>query len=258
MTATRVRSGAISLRRPSHLPPIENSYIEKPVTFPPGLARLATRPCVTGSEICTNTTGMVLVACLIAVRFVVEDARMTMNSRRRRQILICPSRRHLQVGFNQLSGTLAARNTWLVRIFLLTLENGFTYSQTISPDGVTSKKRPFAPSQIRVFPLGWRCALLIKWLKNVQMGRPLFSALYSYTMAMVSGLISRTRELGRAKARCGFALGGMPPLSNTSTLPVPGTPTGSICTLCCPMVMFAFHTIFFDSRSTTTMVLRLR
>src|SRR5262249_9914457 len=32
-----------------------------------------------------------------------------------------------------------------------------------------------APSQIRVFPLGWRCALLMKWLKNVQMGRPLFS-----------------------------------------------------------------------------------
>src|SRR6516162_6746794 len=68
-----------------------------------------------------------------------------------------------QVGLNQLSGTLAARNTWLVRIFLLTLENGFTYSQTISPDGVTSKKRPFAPSQIRVFPLGWRCAPLMKF-----------------------------------------------------------------------------------------------
>ena len=60
-----------------------------------------------------------------------------------------PASAILQVGLNQLSETLAARNTWLVRIFLLTLENGFTYSQTISPAGVTSKKRPFAPSQIR-------------------------------------------------------------------------------------------------------------
>src|SRR5215470_4006048 len=92
---------------------------------------------------------------------------------------------------------------------------GFTYSQTMSPDGVTSKIRPFAPSQINVLPFDCFCALLMKWLKNVQIGRPLFSAVYSDTMDMVSGLISRTREFARAKARCGLAFGGMPPLSNT-------------------------------------------
>ena len=106
--------------------------------------------------------------------------------------------------------------------------------------------RPFAPSQIRVLPLGCRCALLMKWLKNVQIGRPLFSAVYSDTMDISSGLISRTREFGRAKARCGLEFGGIPPLSNTSTLPVPGTPAGSMWTLCCPMVRSAFQTIFLE------------
>jgi hypothetical protein len=73
MTATRARSGAISFR-PSHLPPTENSVAAKPVMLPPGLAMLATKPCATGSVTCRNTTGMVLVACRITVRFVVEEA----------------------------------------------------------------------------------------------------------------------------------------------------------------------------------------
>jgi hypothetical protein len=37
-------------------------------------------------------------------------------------------------------------------------KTGFTYSQTISLLGVTSKKRPGAPSQISVLPLGSRWA----------------------------------------------------------------------------------------------------
>jgi hypothetical protein len=34
MTATRTRPGAASFSRPSHLPPIENSYLLKPVMLP--------------------------------------------------------------------------------------------------------------------------------------------------------------------------------------------------------------------------------
>ncbi len=77
MTATRTRPGAASLSRPSHLPPIENSYLLKPVILPPGCLTLATKPCATGSETDTNTTGTVLVTCRIAVRLVVEAARIT-------------------------------------------------------------------------------------------------------------------------------------------------------------------------------------
>jgi hypothetical protein len=38
----------------------------KPVTFPPGRARLATMPCATASAESTITMGMVWVACLAA------------------------------------------------------------------------------------------------------------------------------------------------------------------------------------------------
>jgi hypothetical protein len=76
-TATRARAGAISLSRSSHFPPIEYSYILKPVRLPPGFVTFAMKPCATGSETCTNTTGTVLVACWITVRFVVDEARIT-------------------------------------------------------------------------------------------------------------------------------------------------------------------------------------
>jgi len=77
MTATRARPGAAALSKSTHLLPIENSYMLKPVRLPPGFATLATNPCATGSETCTNTTGTVLVACWMTVRFVVEEARIT-------------------------------------------------------------------------------------------------------------------------------------------------------------------------------------
>src|SRR5262249_52520373 len=57
MTPTRAIAGAISLRGPSHLPPTANSNALNPVRLPPGLARLATKPCSTGSDTCVNTTG---------------------------------------------------------------------------------------------------------------------------------------------------------------------------------------------------------
>ena len=41
---------------------------------------------------------------------------------------------------------------------------GLMYSHTISPLGVTWKKRPFMPSSMNVLPFGSRSALLMKEL----------------------------------------------------------------------------------------------
>src|SRR6516225_11111265 len=57
MSATRVTRGAICLSASSHLVPIENSKLVKPVMFPAGRARLATKPLPTGSVTCTNMIG---------------------------------------------------------------------------------------------------------------------------------------------------------------------------------------------------------
>jgi len=47
------------------------------VMLPPGLARLETKSCATGSETNVNTTGIVLVARPIDVKFSEETARIT-------------------------------------------------------------------------------------------------------------------------------------------------------------------------------------
>jgi hypothetical protein len=60
-TATRVTGGAISLSSSSHFPLRLYSNVRKPVTLPPGLARLSTKPAPTGSEVSVNTIGMVRV-----------------------------------------------------------------------------------------------------------------------------------------------------------------------------------------------------
>jgi hypothetical protein len=77
MTATRARPGAASLSRSSHLPAIDASWLMKPVRLPPGCLMLATKPCATGSETDTKTTGTVLVASRITVRLIVVEARIT-------------------------------------------------------------------------------------------------------------------------------------------------------------------------------------
>src|SRR6266581_3148695 len=59
--ATRVSSGAMSLSNSTHLPVIEDSKLVNPVTLPPGRAKLATKPSPTGSDIDTNTIGMLRV-----------------------------------------------------------------------------------------------------------------------------------------------------------------------------------------------------
>ena len=54
---TRRTRGATCLSVSSHLVPIENAKLVKPVRCPPGCARFATSPSPTGSVTCTNTTG---------------------------------------------------------------------------------------------------------------------------------------------------------------------------------------------------------
>src|SRR5262249_18917690 len=61
-TATRVTPGAISFSRSSHFAASAYSYKRKPVTLPPGRARLATKPEPTGSMALTKTIGTVRVA----------------------------------------------------------------------------------------------------------------------------------------------------------------------------------------------------
>src|SRR5262245_36989886 len=58
-TTTRVTVGAISLSSSSHFPLRLYSNSMKPVTLPPGCARLSTKSAPTGSGVIANTTGMV-------------------------------------------------------------------------------------------------------------------------------------------------------------------------------------------------------
>ena len=62
MTAARLTPGAISVSNSSHLPAIDASRLMKPVIFPPGRGRPATKPAPTGSETPTNTIGIVRVS----------------------------------------------------------------------------------------------------------------------------------------------------------------------------------------------------
>ena len=61
MTAARVMCGATSLSSSSHFPLKPYSIVVNPVALPPGRAKLATKPALTGSITCTNTIGMVRV-----------------------------------------------------------------------------------------------------------------------------------------------------------------------------------------------------
>ena len=62
-TAARVTPGAICLSSSSHFPLMPYSNTVKPVTLPPGRARLSTKPAPTGSATLANTIGTVRVAC---------------------------------------------------------------------------------------------------------------------------------------------------------------------------------------------------
>src|SRR5215470_12253835 len=61
MSTARETPGAASLSISSHFPTIWKSMNEKPVMFPPGCAKLETKPCSTGSLTVATTMGMELV-----------------------------------------------------------------------------------------------------------------------------------------------------------------------------------------------------
>ena len=67
MIANRRRPGTTSRKSSSRLPARSVCWIDRPVTLPPGRARLATRPVPTGSPATAKTIGMTDVACFAAM-----------------------------------------------------------------------------------------------------------------------------------------------------------------------------------------------
>src|SRR5215831_17772604 len=81
MTAARVTRGAISLSSSSHFALIPYSNVVKPMTLPPGRAKLSTKPAPTGSGVCVNTIGTLRVACSNGGTTAPPAARMTSGQR---------------------------------------------------------------------------------------------------------------------------------------------------------------------------------
>src|SRR6516165_11624223 len=77
MIATRATRGAISLSSSRYLPLIEASRLTKPVTLPPGLARLVTKPEPTGSTRLAKMIGTLRVCCMSNLVVGVPDDKMT-------------------------------------------------------------------------------------------------------------------------------------------------------------------------------------
>src|SRR5215831_14424147 len=71
------RPGTTSRNRASRLPARSVDCIDRPVTLPPGRARLATRPLATGSSTSAITIGMTDVACFAATTGAAECVTMT-------------------------------------------------------------------------------------------------------------------------------------------------------------------------------------
>jgi len=74
MTVIDSRRGTISLSSCTHFAPMLGSSVPKPVTLPPGWAKLCMKPWATGSAMATNTMGIVWVACRAATNDGVELA----------------------------------------------------------------------------------------------------------------------------------------------------------------------------------------
>ena len=66
-TATRARLGMRSPRSCKRLPPISASIADRPVTFPPGRARLSIKPDCKGAPAGAMTIGIVCVAPMAAL-----------------------------------------------------------------------------------------------------------------------------------------------------------------------------------------------
>src|ERR1039458_7254293 len=67
MIANRRRRGTTSRKSSSRLAAVSVDWLDRPVTLPPGRARLATRLLPTGSPADANTIGMTDVACFAAI-----------------------------------------------------------------------------------------------------------------------------------------------------------------------------------------------
>ena len=61
--ANRRRPGSISRKNSSRLPASSAAWIDRPVTLPPGRAKLATKPVPSGSTATANTMGIAEVTC---------------------------------------------------------------------------------------------------------------------------------------------------------------------------------------------------
>src|SRR5262249_43475255 len=85
LTSTAIREALGSLSRSSSRRFAVNSVLRRlmPVRLPPGRARLATRPCLTGSSDTPNTMGIVVVAPL-AASAVAKPAAVTITATCRR------------------------------------------------------------------------------------------------------------------------------------------------------------------------------
>ena len=77
MIANRRRALTTSRKSSSRLPAISPNSFDRPVTLPPGRARLATRPVPTGSPAVPKTIGMTDVACFDAMTAAVPAVTMT-------------------------------------------------------------------------------------------------------------------------------------------------------------------------------------
>ena len=79
MIANRRRPGTTSRKSSSRLPGRSADWFDRPVTLPPGRARLATRPVPTGSATDPKTIGMTDVACFAAMTAAVPPVTITLT-----------------------------------------------------------------------------------------------------------------------------------------------------------------------------------
>src|SRR3954447_17080017 len=96
---TRERFGSIAISNSSRLPLISSpGSTLSPVTFPPGRARLATSPVLTGSVLLVMTIGTVVVAFSAATAFAWFPVTMTSTPSRTRSAARAAQPFHLAVG----------------------------------------------------------------------------------------------------------------------------------------------------------------
>jgi len=90
--ANRRRPGTISRKSSTRLAATSVCWTDRPVTLPPGRAKLAIRPVPTGSPAAPKTIGMTDVACLAATIASVADVTMTSTLSRTNSVAISAKR----------------------------------------------------------------------------------------------------------------------------------------------------------------------